>query len=388
MSKNCPVHPIVLSEEELTIFSDHSRTIPKPKKKRKRSKIVKKKSDASKKKTKARKQIQAKKFLLTFPQCELDPQLVLTRLIFKYPCKWAIVSQEKHLDGNNHLHLVFWLKEKVVYRNFDFWDFLTGKHGNYKVVTSSILKVVKYVIKDKNYVCHGIEPLTWITSHQTKKGASFELAAQLLKEGKSMEELDDMHPGMVARNLAKLQKYQSFLKSCKRKKAAKELEKWKPIDISSLDLDFRTLGLWINNNLAGIPRPFKMKQLWLWGCSNLGKTSLVMNLMKWFRIYMIPMDVRHLDDYEDSDYDLLVMDEFKGQKSITWMNGFTQGSPFPIHRRYHCTMKTKNLPIIVLSNYSIEQAYEKVNMFNPERLNSIKNRFEVINVNKFIDLKF
>ncbi len=96
------------------------------------------------------------------------------------------------------------------------------------------------------------------------------------------------------------------------------------------------------------------------------------------------MDVRHLDDYDDKDYDLIVMDEFKGQKSITWMNGFTQGSPFPIHRRYEGTIKKKNLPVIVLSNYSIEGAYEKVNMFNPERLNSLKNRFEVVNVLKFI----
>ncbi len=98
------------------------------------------------------------------------------------------------------------------------------------------------------------------------------------------------------------------------------------------------------------------------------------------------MDVRHLDDYDDNDYDLVVMDEFKGQKSITWMNGFTQGSHFPIHRRYEGIMKIKNIPIIVLSNYSIEGAYEKVNMFNPERLNSLKNRFEVVNVVKFINV--
>ncbi len=102
---------------------------------------------------------------------------------------------------------------------------------------------------------------------------------------------------------------------------------------------------------------------------------------------MIPMDVRHLDDYEDSDYDLLVMDEFKGQKSITWMNGFTQGGEFPIHKRYCGTIKKKNLPIIVLSNYSVEEAYDKVAMYNPERLLTLKTRFEVINVVKFIDLK-
>ncbi len=95
-----------------------------------------------------------------------------------------------------------------------------------------------------------------------------------------------------------------------------------------------------------------------------------------------------MDEYEDADYDLVIIDEFKAQKSITWMNGFVQGGlPFPIERRYCGTRKEKNLPVIVLSNYSIEGAYEKVNMFNPERLNSLKERFEVVNVVKFIDLK-
>lgn len=100
------------------------------------------------------------------------------------------------------------------------------------------------------------------------------------------------------------------------------------------------------------------------------------------------MDVKVYDEYEDKDYDLIVMDEFKAQKSITWMNGFVQGGlPFPLNRRYVGTRKEKNLPVIVLSNYSIRGAYEKVNMFNPERLDSLEGRFVQINVNKFIDLK-
>ncbi len=340
-----------------------------------------------KRKRTARKQIQAKKFFLTFPQCNVEPTLALNRLIFKHKCQWAVVSQENHLDGTPHLHIVLNLKETLITRDPNIWDFIAEKHGNYQVA-KHILKVVKYVTKDGNYVSHHIDVPTWIKSHQTKNGASFELVATLMKEGKSLEELDDLHPGMIARNLVKLRKYEQFLTSKRRKIASKELQQWKALDIGNLDLDFRILGIWMNNNLhPGSPRHFKQKQLWVWGNSNLGKTSMIMKLMTFFRTYMIPMDVRHLDDYEDDDYDLLVMDEFKGQKSITWMNGFTQGGHFPIHRRYNGTIKKKNLPVIVLSNYSIEGAYEKVNMYNPERLQSLKNRFEVINVNKFIDLK-
>ncbi len=108
--------------------------------------------------------------------------------------------------------------------------------------------------------------------------------------------------------------------------------------------------------------------------------------MKWFRVYVVPLDTHNLDDYEDSEYDLIVFDEYKGQKSITWMNGFVQGSPFPVYRRYNSTIKTKNLPIIVLSNYSIEEAYSKVNMFHPERLDTVRTRFQVEHVVSFINI--
>ncbi len=370
LTKNLVPAPVVLSKEEETIFSTKSRT---KNTKRKRSKKV-------------NKQIQGKKFFLTFPQCSVDPKLALTRLTFKYPCIWAIVSQESHLDGTPHLHVVFNLKDKAIFTDPNRWDFIAMKHGNYQIA-KHILKVVKYVTKDGNYESYKIDVPTWLMSHQTKNGASFELVASLMKAGNSLEQIDDLHPGMVARNLVKLQKYDKFLLSKKRKLASAELKQWRALDISALDQDFRLLGIWMNNNLHGSPRLFKQKQLWLWGNTNLGKTSMVMKLMKYFRTYMIPTDVSHLDDYHDDDYDLLVMDEYKGQKSITWLNGFAQGSHFPVHRRYSGTMKIKNLPLIVLSNYSIEQAYDKVNMYNPERLFPLKSRFEVINVLKFIDLK-
>lgn len=101
---------------------------------------------------------------------------------------------------------------------------------------------------------------------------------------------------------------------------------------------------------------------------------------------MIPMDSNYLDNYEDNDYDLIVFDEFKAQKRITWMNKFVQGDHVNVHRRYNDTIKIVNLPVIVLSNYSIEQAYSKVHMYNPKRLDSLKNRFNCINVKKFIKI--
>ncbi len=101
--------PIVLTEEEKTIFSDHSRTKGAKKVKRKRSKKV-------------NRQISGKKFFLTFPKCKVEPKVALQNLIFRYPCKWAVVSQENHLDGTPHIHAAFWLKNQVRYTDPKYLD--------------------------------------------------------------------------------------------------------------------------------------------------------------------------------------------------------------------------------------------------------------------------
>ncbi len=63
-----------------------------------------------------------------------------------------------------------------------------------------------------------------------------------------------------------------------------------------------------------------------------------------------------------------------------------QGSHFPVFRRYNSTLKIKNLPIIVLSNYDIDHAYGNVHFNTPWRLDSLKSRFLQVKVTKFIKL--
>ncbi len=330
---------------------------------------------------------QGVKFFLTFPQCNLSKDLALNRVLFKYPeLKWIIVAEEKHLDGSPHLHLVFWLKKKIRYSDPKFWDFVGSKHGNYQTVRN-VVKVIKYVTKGNEFVTHGIDVETYLKSKRSKKGSTYELAAKLVREGKSLEDLEEEHPALVLQHLKKLQDYQQFLKRKKRKLAGLKLTPWTPIPILNIHQDFRSMGNWMNKNL-GSPRkrPFKAKQLWIYGKTNLGKTSLAITLKKYFRVYVVPLDSRNLDDYEDDEYDLIIFDEYKGQKSITWLNGFVQGFSFPVHRRYNSTLKEVNLPVIVLSEYSIEQAYSKVHMFNPARLDAVRGRFQVEHVTKFINV--
>jgi hypothetical protein len=58
------------------------------------------------------------------------------------------------------------------------------------------------------------------------------------------------------------------------------------------------------------------------------------------------------------------------------MNGFVQGGTFPVKRRGTAPyVKRNNVPVIVLSNYHIENAYSRAGMTAWQTLNA---RFESI----------
>ncbi len=78
----------------------------------------------------------ARNLFLTYPQCSVDPSVVLERLktwsTHSTPVEWAIVAQEHHKDGSLHLHCCVHLKKKKNFHGAACFDFLTQKHGNYR----------------------------------------------------------------------------------------------------------------------------------------------------------------------------------------------------------------------------------------------------------------
>lgn len=66
------------------------------------------------------------------------------------------------------------------------------------------------------------------------------------------------------------------------------------------------------------------------------------------------------DNYEDGMFDLIIFDEFKGQKAIYDMNLLTDGYVTPLKRRgKNPYLKKDKLPVIVCSNFSAGEAYKK-----------------------------
>jgi len=119
-----------------------------------------------------------------------------------------------------------------------------------------------------------------------------------------------------------------------------------------------SIANWLNSNLF-VSRALGTPQLWLQGPTGCGKTTLATKLSECARTYAVP-DEDFYDDYADSNFDLIVFEEFKHQKTVQWMNKFIDGQVCPLRQKGRQTVKKRNLPVIVLSNLTLREAYPNV----------------------------
>lgn len=331
--------------------------------------------EPTEKTTKKAFRMDAKQFILTFPQCDVKKEVAVERLQQKWKeeLKGYIVCEEAHKDGTPHLHVFLLFHRRKDVRRTDFFDFIGGKHGSYEVARS-VRGSVEYVTKGGNYIVEGLD----VEAIKKKRAQKNETYAKMLLDGKSVSEINQIDPGYVMINKRKLEDYQTWVECESEKKRKVE---WIPPKIDGLtDANFK-IAEWILKNIRQ-PRQFKSPQLYIHGPKNLGKTSLVEWLEKSLSVYHMPMGEEFYDLYSD-DYDLVVMDEFKGQKTIQWLNLFLQGSPLNIRKKGCQSMKRKNLPCIILSNYSLSEIYVKANLDG--RLSTLEARLLCVEIDSFIN---
>lgn len=75
-----------------------------------------------------------------------------------------------------------------------------------------------------------------------------------------------------------------------------------------------------------------------------------------FKTFKPSYSVQWWDNFDDS-FDLIVFDEFKGQIKCTLMNQVLDGQTMIIPRRHGDFHKTRNIPVIICSNYPPESIY-------------------------------
>jgi len=327
--------------------------------------------------------LQGKQLLLTYPQNDCSKETLLKNIIglWKKNLKFAVVCQETHQDGDPHLHAAVSLHQRIDYRGTKRLDQLTGKHGSYEVARS-LQKIVQYVAKDGNFVAHGVNVELFLSQAKKKKSTVIALG---IMEGQTIAEINEIDPGFVLMNLQKVEKYLAW----------KELESQKEVRPCLKSLvavghqDSGNNGLiadWINNNLfTDRKRQVREKQLFIHGAPGLGKTRLIGLLRDaGIRVYIFPFSEKYHDLYDDDAYDLIVFDEFKGQVTITDINRWLDGQHFGVPRKGKPPfLKKKNLPFIMLSNFSPRDVYKNC---SDQAFNPFLDRLQVIELDEELEV--
>lgn len=332
--------------------------------------------------TSSRFRMQGKRFFLTFPQCLTTKEQAATNLKGKWPVpeplSGYVIAEEAHADGTPHLHLLLTFTVKMQFYSPDVFDFIGGKHGNYQTARS-LRGTLEYVTKKGVYCSEGLD----VKSLLSKKGNKSTEMALLCKEGKTLEEINDLDPGYVLNNKRKLEEYLAWTSLVAMRN---EKRPWVPLNDDDGHFgspeDYVIAG-WLNENIKQ-RRKFKGKQLYVWGPPNTGKTTMVNQLNKRLSVYFVPRDEDFYDGYRDAAYDLAVLDEFTHTKTMQWLNQFLDGQTMTLRIKGGQVVKKDNIPVIILSNYPPEVNYSK--LFDSGKLTPLLERLLVVEVSSFVRL--
>jgi len=297
--------------------------------------------------------------------------------------EWAIVAEEAHKDGTPHLHAVVALKKRVRYngkKGLKTLDALAGQHGDYQVVRN-VQDTVRYVVKDGCVVSTGIDIPAFLKASKNKTSTKAARAETTLWNGGTIADVKREMTGFALMHLEKLQR---FVRWRDLEEMRKQIVQPGEYEYACRNLDHggAKIAGWLQENLFE-KRDFKQKQLFLYGDPNMGKTSLINDLCEiGVRVYFMPYEDFY-DAFDDDCYDLIVLDEFKGQKRIQDLNMWLDGSRFPVRRKGTAPfLKTKNLPFIIISNYKLEDCYN----VGETRLAPLQTRLKQVEVSQFIEI--
>ncbi len=284
----------------------------------------------------------------------------------------GVVARECHEDGQYHLHVVLLFDGTKNFKDPKWADFLTSQHGNYQSVRN-LKRCLQYVSKADESVLEWGMTIKEIIMHQ---GTTAARVAKMCEEKKTLMEINNEFPGFMLMNRKKVEDYLMWMIVTMKSPV------WDHVFTLSSSEAVQTITGWLNWNICH-ERQFKQKQLWIHGPPNMGKTSLIMELAEQIRVLPVTKTEKFIDHYQDGMFDLLVFDEFKGQRPITWMNEFLQGSPMVIARKGSQVMKMGNPPVIILSNFNVHEAYRHASR---QALLPLITRLIVVEIDEFINI--
>ena len=333
--------------------------------------------------------LSAKKLALTYPQCDKEPQAVIDKAVEVWGAasiKWMFVVRELHEDGTPHLHAAVWLGFTPDWRTTDCLDFLTGQHGNYQAM-KDVTAWVTYLCKgDGPRATLKIDPEKFLESRKKKQSVAFLEVARYLQDEMDVVKAVDKYPGFALQHLRKMETYVQFLEGVETGgRTRKSWEEFTQEEINSLPFQGQVaIAEWCNENLGKDKGFGQRKHLMIHGNTGIGKSTFVQTLAPYFRIYPVPMEETWFDTYRDQHYDIALFEEVDPQnaKPISFMNTWNDGGPMCLRVKGAQRLKRKNLPSIVLTNYSADQLYQREHNQNFVAFNSYLRRYTVVDMSQ------
>lgn len=279
--------------------------------------------------------LQAKHIALTYPQCNLDRQVVYDFLLsLSYPVAKVLVCQEQHQDGNNHIHAYVEFVRRPHIRDERYFD-LHEQHPNISSCRSP-KKWIDYCAKDDT------DPLSnFNISGVPKVEQAYDAIETAISAGKSNDECYQIAlatdksllrcAGSVGYHINRVHKKQNVY-----------LPKYDFLSFSLSLADSIGIELWINkvNTMEAGDRT-SARSLWFVGDSRLGKSALARSIGKhWYMQNLwnvenfadVPNTYGILDDLEwdtlsryykallGCQQDITVTDKYK--RKISFKSGF------------------------------------------------------------------
>lgn len=314
---------------------------------------------------------------------------------------FMVIGMEKHQDGDPHAHVLIAFGASFRVSGQETFDVIvdgTKYHPNIQTVKGKDGKknIFNYVTKDGDFTIYGASAQTVATWCGSKAAGEMDIMLTDILDGKlNLFDAIYQRPTWMVQNLQKVRQAVTFVRN-----RPTELEGWSDLtvkhcecpdcaevelDVTQIeDLDF--IVNWFNRWMAMDPkeqrvpaRPIRSKCLWLWGEGGIGKTTFMSKVG--LKISTLAMCVQENFDagWENWVFRLAHFDEFNGQRPLTYMNSFCDGSKMALRTKGGESMKEQNIPVIVTSNFTPDQAYQNAARI---QVNALADRFRVVEVTK------
>lgn len=326
----------------------------------------------------------AKKLFLTFPNVTdktITIKEIQARALKIFELESLIVARELHKNQIPHYHVLLCFHKKQQIYNPHFFDFLTGKHGNYTTVRH-LKKTIVYITKDKEWISWGKNLVL-----KTKETTRQTIIDTLKQPDQSPSDLFNLNNQQMD-NIIYMEgnKIQTFYKLILahqiqlKIQANPTLIQW-DLSTNNIPEEFatffsRTAPILEFINKHANNRHYKSPNLLIWSHTpNTGKSSLLNILHKTARCYWWPSD-HWYERYVDKLAQFIIWDEFAlTNLQPEFLKRLFAGDELQLPIKGHIIHKTDNPLIIAASNHSLPELVKRKMQFSCACTNLQPNQF-------------